>query len=70
MPVLLDLPPKMQEAFARYAKEFNVPQEKLMLAALDFYLEDVEDALAARTAYKQEECVTLDEMKKEIACEG
>ena len=60
-----DVQEKMQSAFAHYSKECQVPEETLIQKALEFYLEDLEDALAERDSILAgEETIPLEEIQK------
>ena len=62
-----DVQEKMQSAFAHYSKECNTPEELLIQRAMEFYLEDLEYAVAGRKArLAGEKGTPLSELKEEF----
>ena len=69
MSLTINLPPevekKMRESFAHFAKECKTPEALLYQRALEFYLEDLEDAVATRKAIEAgEPTIPWDEIKQ------
>lgn len=47
MSVVLELSQELQDAYSHFAKEQDIPKERLMQVALEAYLEDLEDLAIA-----------------------
>ncbi len=70
MSLTIELPPdlekKMRESFAYFSKECKTSENLLYQRALEFYLEDLEDALAARKAIEAgEPTIPWEEIQRE-----